>query len=70
LPLFSRDLLTAYLINEAQERYPGQINFHFETQLESLSLQGKTASFKAVANGQTQKVDFDLIIGADGASSR
>lgn len=65
-----RDLLTAYLVNEAQEQFPGKINFHFETQLDSLSLEGKTATFTSVADGQTHTLPFDIVIGADGANSR
>lgn len=65
-----RDLLTAYLVSQAQETLPGKISFHFATQLDSLSLQGKTATFKSATDGTTHTVGFDIIIGADGAHSR
>lgn len=65
-----RDLLTAYLIAEARERYPDKINFYFETQLEHLSMEDKQATFKSLADGSCSTVPYDFLIGADGANSR
>ena len=65
-----RDLLTAYLIAEACERYPDKIKFHFDMQLQTLDLEGKHASFQSMSDGSATTVSYDFLIGADGANSR
>lgn len=74
LPMMSaalcRDLLSAYLIRWAQQQFPGQISYHFDQQLDRISLEDKTASFLDGTCGQTAVHTYDLLIGADGANSR
>lgn len=65
-----RDLLTAYLIAEARERYPDQINFHVETQLEGLSVDNRQATFRSLVDGSCSTAAYDFLIGADGTNSR
>lgn len=66
----NRDLLTSHLISEVSQRYPGRIKFHFNTTLEDLDLQDRTAAFRHVSQGACRTVPYDLFIGADGANSR
>lgn len=45
---WSRSDLAQFLINEAQQRYPNQIRFHFNKEVEGVDLQGKKVSALAV----------------------
>lgn len=45
---WSRSDLAQFLINEAQQRYPNQIRFHFNKEVEGVDLQGKKVSVLAV----------------------
>lgn len=65
-----RDLLTSHLISEVSLRYPDRIKFHFNSALEALDLEDRTAAFRDESQGTSTTVPYDLFIGADGANSR
>lgn len=66
-----RDLLTSHLISEVGLRYPDRIKFHFNSALEALDLEHRTAAFgDEYQGGACTTVGYDLFIGADSANSR
>jgi len=65
-----RDLLSAYLISWAQQQFPDKVRYHFDQQLDRITLEDKTASFLDGTCGQTAVHTYDLLIGADSANSR
>ncbi|KAK9808636.1 hypothetical protein WJX72_000965 [[Myrmecia] bisecta] len=64
-----RVTLGADLITEAQRLFPQHIQFLFGQKLADIDFQGQTATVTDAA-GHPRRVPYDLLIGADGASSR
>ncbi|MGE0173006.1 MAG: FAD-dependent oxidoreductase [Oligoflexales bacterium] len=62
----SRGFLNAVLMDEAEKR--NNVKIHFDRALESLNLEKSKAVFKS-ADGKTETIDYQLLVGADGAGS-
>lgn len=62
-----RTTLAQCLIQAGKDRYPSQIQYHFQHTLQTINVQAKTASFQGPTGVHPQT--FDLLIGADGAFS-
>jgi len=62
---FSRNDLAQFLVDEARQRYPSSITYHFNAEAESFDITGKKVTFK----GAGGPVSYDLLVGADGAAS-
>ena len=65
-----RHQLGMQLISAAQDAYPGQIRYHFDHQLDKIDFAGQQASFIGEQEQRHSQHSYDLLIGADGASSR
>uniref|UniRef100_A0A383WAT6 FAD-binding domain-containing protein n=1 Tax=Tetradesmus obliquus TaxID=3088 RepID=A0A383WAT6_TETOB len=65
---FSRSSLAQYLIDQARQRYPSQITFHFDSACAGVNIEQRQVSFSAAGGGQVQR-SYDLLVGADGAGS-
>lgn len=66
---WSRAGLAQYLINAARKQYPDQISFHFQSDLSSLDMKAKAATFSS-PSGQVLTSEYQLLVGADGAASK
>ncbi|GAB4814409.1 hypothetical protein N2152v2_001455 [Parachlorella kessleri] len=76
--IVNRGLLAGALVQQCQQRHGDRVTFHFHSALHSLDAQKGRATFSSAtstpdgkANGSTEprQVDFDLLVGADGAGS-
>ena len=70
--LVNRGLLAGALVQQCQQRYGDRVTFHFSSALHSLDTQKGTATFRACdkeSDRDTIQVEFDLLVGADGAGS-
>ncbi|KAK9808601.1 hypothetical protein WJX72_000365 [[Myrmecia] bisecta] len=65
-----RVTLGADMTAEAERLFPQHIKFVFGHALEDISLDQQTAILHDTATSGSRKVPYDLLIGADGASSR
>lgn len=81
---WSRADLAQYLIDQAKQKYPGQISFFFEKEVEGVDMKNKQVSFVSTArvniaslsmpsddeDSASTKVPYDLLVAADGAASK
>lgn len=68
----NRGLLSGALATAARDLHPDRITFHYESPLRGINLAKQTVevSTRAVDGNDTKCVSFDLLVGADGASSQ
>lgn len=70
--LASRGALAGALVQSCQAQHADRVTFHFGQELSRVDAASSTTSFRAVGGGAAAEgapITFDLIVGADGASS-